>query len=422
MKKTFSLLLFFFCAYTIQQVAAADSLDIVIIFANDAEANRWNRLLNHPREVEISYPSTARLWRFPIRPLRFTINGTEYTVPLNNAAQAIGVIGERSDAIGVSNNALCQMPALDEIKYGNSINLLPQLTTLPELDAPFLPQQQIMPQKDVKIYILDTGIELQGAEPKNELLKRYTDMTFAKDFVYDTDLPNDDHFNGHGTGVAGIVVRYLTYLNPNSGKNIKIVPIKVLNAEGSGTTFNVIKAIDKATRENATLIHCSLAIKKSILSFSKKLPLQVAIERAQDAHILLIAGAGNNHRDLEYRKYYPAALPNDNIISVGASKFKSGQYVKACFSNWGKVSADVFAPGVHIRTIGTGNRPAFIIASGTSFSAPIVTGLAALLIAQGNRNDFLEVKTHIMNTATPISALNGKCVTGGIINVPNALR
>jgi subtilisin family serine protease len=427
MKKTFLLVLFFFCACTIQQVVAADSLDLVIVFANNTDATKWKGLLK-PREVEISYPSEARLWRFPITPLKFTVNGKEYTIPMNNPAKAIGVIGERSDAIGVGDNSTWVMPPLpDSVIHGTLLNsstrLFPHLTPDSVNSLFYLPKNQIVAQQDVKIYLLDTGVELeQNGLPSNALLRSYIDMNAAWNFVNNTHLPHDDHTDAHGTAVAGIVTRYLTYLTNPQNKNIKIVPLKVLNEQGSGTAFNVIKAIDKATREHATLINCSLAIKKSIFSFARKPPLQIAIEKAEAEHILVIAGAGNDDVNIECRNYYPAVLPNNNIIAVGASKYDKNEskYEKTDFSNKGRKSVDVFAPGQKIGSIGKNNN--YLKASGTSFSAPIVTGLAALLTAQGTIGDFLEVKKRIMETKMPVSGLSRACVTGGIINVQTALR
>jgi subtilisin family serine protease len=260
-------------------------------------------------------------------------------------------------------------------------------------------------------------------------------MTAAKDFVNNTDFPNDDHEARHGTAVAGIVTRYLSYLNNPSAKSVKITPFKVLNRYGVGTTFNIIKAIDQANKNGANLINCSFAIKKRFLPFYGNAPLQIAIDKAREKGILFITGAGNDDSNIECRPVFPASLPNDNILTVGACQYQNSEQQKASFSNYGKRSVDVFAPGFRIGT--TGKENTLVRITGTSFSTPIVTGLAALLAVQMASNapmnapsnaptaptndpiDFRLIKKIIMDNAD--GRLRSESVKG-VINCPKALR
>ncbi|MEY4937937.1 MAG: hypothetical protein RIS64_4296 [Bacteroidota bacterium] len=449
MKKAFQFLLFMFCASTAvaQTATPSDSLEIVVIFGNEETLNYWKTLLR-ANEVAVSEPSGARLWRIAIRS-SIVIGGR--TIVLEDPATIIGVIGGRADAIGLisaSGNTNFTLPHLTPPYLLNSINArengYPFLTRPITIDRnpfnindiPFLPTAPIEVQRDLKIYLLDTGIELDNNNtPNHNLLKRHVDMTAAKDFVNNTDFPNDDHEERHGTAVAGIVTRYLSYLNNPSGKSVKITPFKVLNRNGVGTTFNIIKAIDQATKNGANLINCSFAIKKRFLPFYGNAPLQIAIDKAREKGILFITGAGNDDSNIECRPVFPASLPNDNILTVGACQYQNSEQQKASFSNYGKRSVDVFAPGFRIGT--TGKENTLVRITGTSFSTPIVTGLAALLAVQMASNapmnapsnaptaptndpiDFRLIKKIIMDNAD--GRLRSESVKG-VINCPKALR
>jgi subtilisin family serine protease len=92
----------------------------------------------------------------------------------------------------------------------------------------------------------------------------------------------------------------------------------------------------------------------------------------------------------------------------------------AYFSNYGKVSTDVGAPGVNVYSLAPGNKYASM--SGTSMACPHVAGAAALLWSKNPSWDWKKVKQVLMDTADKVSSLSGKTVTGGRINVLTALQ
>lgn len=144
-----------------------------------------------------------------------------------------------------------------------------------------------------------------------------------------------------------------------------------------------------------------------------------AIERANQAGILLIAAAGNSTNDNDANPSYPASYSNSNIIAV-ASIDSNGAL--SSFSNWGATSVDLGAPGRGIwSTVPKSSRGRIVSGyasySGTSMATPHVTGGAALYAASHPGASASQIKNAILNSTVPTSSLSGKTVTGGRLNV-----
>ena len=123
----------------------------------------------------------------------------------------------------------------------------------------------------------------------------------------------------------------------------------------------------------------------------------------------------------------------DNVINVGASGLKLGDSLAASFSNFGQKNVDVFAPGVKVTSIDSDAET--ITEDGTSFSAPIVTGIASLIIEYYPSLSAKQVKQAIMESAIPLKGVmvlkpgtkekvdfTTLCKTGGIVNARLALE
>jgi subtilisin family serine protease len=147
-----------------------------------------------------------------------------------------------------------------------------------------------------------------------------------------------------------------------------------------------------------------------------------AVEAAWNAGVVIVGGAGN---DGVTTPFYPAAL--DHVIAVGAF---DEEHKRASFSNYGS-RVDIAAPGSNILSTypaskcdaaGTpGDTGCYAWLSGTSMATPHVSGAAALVLS-GCPLDTAGVRSTLLNSVDPISAMSGVTTTGGRLNVDRALR
>ncbi len=130
--------------------------------------------------------------------------------------------------------------------------------------------------------------------------------------------------------------------------------------------------------------------------------------------MLFIAAAGNLGSDNDAHPFYPASYPNKNIISVLAVDKNN---MKASFSDYGKNSVHIGAPGVNINSTVPGNSYGY--KSGTSMATPHVSGAVALTWGHPKYNHYTatQIKTLILKHARPLSDLSGKCTTGGTLDI-----
>ncbi len=220
----------------------------------------------------------------------------------------------------------------------------------------------------VVIAVLDTGVELTHSELVNKLVSN------GRDFVNDDNDASDDHF--HGTHVAGIAA---AETNNNAGIagvawNCKILPVKVLGADGNGYYDWMIDGIIWAVDNGAKVINMSLG------GSATDPALEAACKYAYDHGVLIVAASGNDG-DGENLPEYPAAYDR-YVLAVGATDYNDDV---VAFSTHG-TQVDVAAPGVMILStapqayVGEGYLP-YLFASGTSMACPQVTGFAALLLS-----------------------------------------
>ncbi|SFA43785.1 thermitase Serine peptidase. MEROPS family S08A [Parageobacillus thermantarcticus] len=245
-----------------------------------------------------------------------------------------------------------------------------------------------------EIAVIDTGVDYKHPDLDGKVIKGY-------DFVDNDYDPMD--LNNHGTHVAGIAAAETNNATGIAGMapNTKILAVRALDRNGSGTLSDIADAIMYAADSGAEVINLSLGCDCHTTT------LENAVNYAWNKGSVVVAAAGNDGSSATFE---PASY--ENVIAVGAVD----QYDRlASFSNYG-TWVDVVAPGVDIASTITGNRYAYM--SGTSMASPHVAGLAALLASQGRNN--VEIRQAIEQTADKISG-TGTYFKYGRINSYNAV-
>lgn len=233
------------------------------------------------------------------------------------------------------------------------------------------------------------------------------------DFIHNDCLPYDD--NKHGTHTAGTIGAVGGNGIGISGVayRVSLMALKFLSGEGSGTSADAIRAIDYAIAHGAKVLSNSWGGPKD----TDNQALSDAIGRAQAKGILFVAAAGNDGKDNDGPEAsYPAAFPLDNIIGVAATDQNDNL---AFFSNYGKTTTHVAAPGVGVYSTIPGNK--YETDDGTSMACPHVAGAAALVWSKHPDWDYKKVKAVLIKTVDQVPSLAGKIVSGGRINVLKAL-
>lgn len=239
----------------------------------------------------------------------------------------------------------------------------------------------------------------------------FVDDVRGWNFWNNTRLSSDDHDHGthcagtiggvgdNGKGVAGV------------SHSVTMMPIKFLGADGSGTLDAAVKSIQYATKMGVNIMSNSWG------GGGYSEALKVAIDEANAKGILFVAAAGNDRNDNDARASYPASYAIPNVVSVAAM---DNQGKLAAFSNFGKSTVHVAAPGVQVHsTVKGGGYKAF---SGTSMACPHVSGVAALMMANDSSLTAVEIKKRLIETSVKLATLKRKSVSNGMVNAYNAVH
>ncbi|MEP6491474.1 MAG: S8 family peptidase [bacterium] len=240
----------------------------------------------------------------------------------------------------------------------------------------------------------------------------------------------------HGTHVAGIIgaVRGNGVGVDGIAPAVKFMMLRTV-PDGDERDKDVANAIRYAVDNGAQII--SMSFGKAYSPY--KAAVDDAVKYADSKGVLMVHAAGNDGADLSKGRNFPSTTYLSggrpaNWIEVGASSWKGGENLAANFSNYGKEQVDVFAPGVDILSTVPGNQ--YERDSGTSMAAPVVTGLAALLMDYYPNLTASDVKRIIMTSVSrhadqmvtkpgsETSKVNfgSLSVTGGIVNAYNAVK
>jgi subtilisin family serine protease len=279
--------------------------------------------------------------------------------------------------------------------------------------------------------LLEYGLD-PAFDPRPIVGDNYEDVT--ERFYGNSDVIGPDA--AHGTGVAGIVAAVRDNDSPVAGiaSAARIMTIRAV-PNGDERDKDVANAIRYAVDNGAHIINMSFGKPFS----PRKDAVDAAVRYADERGVLLINAAGNDAHDLGLEATFPSRFYLDgdtarHWIQVGASSWHGGDRLAAVFTNWGRDHVHVFAPGVDILSTAPDNG--YEAASGTSFAAPVVSGLAALLMSYFPELDVADVRRIILESATPIGErtvrLPGEegptarfadlAEAGGIVNAYEAVR
>ncbi len=231
---------------------------------------------------------------------------------------------------------------------------------------------------DLIIAIIDSGIDLDHPDLSGKIILGY-------DYVNEDWIPDDDY--GHGTNVAGIAAAWT-----NNGQGVagvswgaRLMALKVLDAEGSGSYADVASAMIYAADHGAKIINLSLG------GDYDSQTLHDAVIYAHNAGCVLAAATGNDYGSVVL---YPAKYAEAMAVAATDSTDQ-----RAGFSNYGP-EVDVAAPGVNIYSTHLGGG--YTYKDGTSMAAPHVAGLAALIWSAYPSYTNNQVKSRIETTAVDL--------------------
>lgn len=229
----------------------------------------------------------------------------------------------------------------------------------------------------------------------------YVDDTFGWNFVNNTRLPYDD--NEHGTHVAGIVLGATQDILSASLEpaRIRIMPLKFLSYDGSGTTSGAIQAIYYAVNNGANVINNSWG------GGAYSQALHDALAYAYSHNVVIVNAAGNSGVNMDQYPMYPAAYPVPSSISVAATNNSDNL---ALFSNYGNNSVRMAAPGVGIKSTYVGGG--FVYMDGTSMAAPFVAGLAALAWREAPGLSAYQIANLVVNSGANFAHLTNFIQSG----------
>ncbi|QMU28529.1 S8 family peptidase [Adhaeribacter radiodurans] len=284
-------------------------------------------------------------------------------------------------------------------------------------------------------YVLKFGLN-PDFDPRSIVGDNYEDINDK--FYGNNDVIGPDA--DHGTHVAGIVAanRRNNLGVKGVADNVKIMVVRAV-PNGDERDKDVANAIYYAVNNGAQVINMSFG--KSYTS--NKEAVDAAMKYAESKGVLLVHGAGNDGENLDQATNYPSrTLKNgqtlQNWLEIGATAWENNEKFVANFSNYGKQSVDVFAPGVDIYSLGP--NQIYQEHSGTSMASPVTAGVAALLFSYFPELTAVQVRDIILKSSLKYSNLEvvkpgldkkvetglvpfgSLSITGGIVNAYEAVK
>lgn len=282
----------------------------------------------------------------------------------------------------------------------------------------------------VVVGLADTGVALTHVELSSRLRAGFDSVdldpetvggvTLVGDYRRAGESPQDEV--GHGSGCAGIMAALGKGMPRGAAGACGITPVRVLGAAlgpgdkrvGVGALDNIDAGMKRLIDLGVKVINMSFGTPESMLDADAPRPHEEVVRYALARGVILVAASGNSGLS---ERYFPAALPG--VIAVGAIERSLGP---ASFSTRGGHVA-LCAPGRDIRTCGISG---YQLASGTSFAAPHVAAVCALLASRAQRRaqplDSVEARDILIASARPFSVAGVTGCGAGVLDALAALR
>jgi len=359
-----------------------------------------------------------------------SIRGLEVTkLPANVSVQeAIDLYQQDPNVLYAEPNYILRLTAKPDLSATPNDPSFGSLYGLTKINAPSA-WNVTTGSNNVVVAILDTGFDYNHVDLSANIYNNpgectadgvdndgngYIDDCHGINVAYGNSDPMDD--NEHGTHVAGTIGAV-----GNNGVgvvgvnwNVKMISCKFFDANGEGTTEGAIECLDyvKTLKDRGVNI---VATSNSWGGGDNSQALYDAIDAQRQSGILFITAAGNGNafgvgQNNDNAPFYPCTYFLPNIICVAAT---TSTDAKASFSNFGKHTVHVGAPGNNILSTLPGNTYGSL--SGTSMATPHVSGLAALLKAQDPNRDWRTIKNLILAGGDTVSSM-ANTITGKRIN------
>ncbi|KAL3129623.1 putative serine protease [Cryptosporidium hominis] len=277
---------------------------------------------------------------------------------------------------------------------------------------------------NVVIAVIDSGIDFEHPDLRGKIWRNfgefdcndgidddmngYVDDCYGWNFVDNNKIPVDN--NGHGTHISGIISAI-----PNKEVGIsgicwfcQIMVLKVLDSKIRGFLSGFVEAIDYALDKGVRISNHSYGSRSKSIEL-----LRLAIKRSEDQGMLVIVASGNyeSDRNNDIVPTFPSSFKSENIISV-TSITSNGELMER--ATYGRKTVHIGAPGVNICS--TYLQGEYRCMDGSSFSAPIITGIAGVLLSVFPNISIYSIKDCILKGATRIRGLPGT------VNANNSLE
>ena len=323
--------------------------------------------------------------------------------------------------------------------------------TLEDIEAIETSDPALLQARDLLTYLAANGLTAQDVADQFAYVRAR--LQYGLDPSYDPrDIVGDDYANpedrfygnpdvhgpdpSHGTAVAGVIAgrRGNGVGVDGVAARVLIMPVRAV-PDGDERDKDVANAIRYAVDNGAHVVNMSFG-----KSFSPQKPwVDEAVRYAEARGVLLVHASGNDGADLETKPNFPnrqaagdAAQPEAaNWIEVGASRWDTA--LAADFSNYGRTRVDVFAPGARIYSLAPDDGTT--TSDGTSLAAPLVSGVAALLLAYFPDLTPTDARAVLLDSAVRHDAdvpqpgeeggsvrFGDLSVTGGVVNAYEAVR